>query len=453
MKLFTSLTASAAFVQAQDFPGFGGSLADLLAQLNIENQLDLGIGAAAGNDANVNSTEGEFDPITGERYLIANTEPNPSTPFTNNCSGTVENTAAEDCNPCIFDPNVCNGSPVSCTATDENGIPLGIHDNGTEGDESDDWWIYECDCTTHVEVEHRTDSEDDTWAGPDCQCTRCTPHDGTPSSDPDSGEDSACTANENPCTAVANDANINDFIDDSTTTVDTICTETPSTNDYTCTCQANYYGQHCEWTDPCDNDFCTGAEGEQTVGPDNALNTADDECTCDCATHPDNVEASTPNNIWGGLQCNESICDRAPVACVNGSLTNDLETDPTTAACVCTCGVNWTGADCSSDFCGSHTCQNGGTVDRSVEGQCGCTCPAGFTGASCETPTNAPVGTGCWKCDAMTYVQCATEGSFQTCSDDNTNGDNGVCFVEYREQNQKLTQLCTGCKDAKESFK
>ena len=53
----------------------------------------------------------------------------------------------------------------------------------------------------------------------------------------------------------------------------------------------------------------------------------------------------------------------------------------------------------------------------------------------------------------MTYVQCATEGTFQTCSEDNTNGDNGVCFVEYREQNQKLTQLCTGCKDAKDWLK
>lgn len=70
MKLFTSLTAGAALAQAQDFPGFGGSLADLLAQLNIENQLDLGLGAAT-NDGVVNATDGEIDPVTGERYLIA----------------------------------------------------------------------------------------------------------------------------------------------------------------------------------------------------------------------------------------------------------------------------------------------------------------------------------------------------------------------------------------------
>ena len=83
MKLFTSLTASAALAQAQDFPGFGGSLADLLAQLNIENQLDLGLGAATA-DANVNATDGEIDPITGERYLIQAPPTIPEEdPFTN----------------------------------------------------------------------------------------------------------------------------------------------------------------------------------------------------------------------------------------------------------------------------------------------------------------------------------------------------------------------------------
>ena len=94
MKLFTSFTAGAALAQAQDFPGFGGSLADLLAQLNIENQLDLGLGAAtaAGNDANVNATDGEFDPITGERYLIQAppTIPNDE-PFTNDDCANVVN--------------------------------------------------------------------------------------------------------------------------------------------------------------------------------------------------------------------------------------------------------------------------------------------------------------------------------------------------------------------------
>lgn len=214
MKLFTSLTASAAFAQAQDFPGFGGSLADLLAQLNIENPVDLGIGAAAGNDANVNATEGEFaegefDPITGQRYLIAN-EPGPTDPFTNDCDPNTPNTAAEHCNPCVFDPSVCNGSPVSCTATvdgTDNGVPLGVNDNGTPGDESDDWWDYTCDCTTHTNPEYREDLVDaNTWAGPDCQCARCTPHDG--STGPNSGEVAACTA-QDPCLDLFDAGNAN----------------------------------------------------------------------------------------------------------------------------------------------------------------------------------------------------------------------------------------------------
>jgi len=43
----------------------------------------------------------------------------------------------------------------------------------------------------------------------------------------------------------------------------------------------------------------------------------------------------------------------------------------------------------------------------------------------------------------MTYANCASEGEYETCS----MGDQDCCFVEIREQNQKLAQLCTGCKD------
>lgn len=57
-------------------------------------------------------------------------------------------------------------------------------------------------------------------------------------------------------------------------------------------------------------------------------------------------------------------------------------------------------------------------------------------------------GSGCWKCDKMNFVTCATEGSFQDCAADQAAGDSGVCFIELRESLQGLTQLCTGCKDA-----
>ena len=65
-----------------------------------------------------------------------------------------------------------------------------------------------------------------------------------------------------------------------------------------------------------------------------------------------------------------------------------------------------------------------------------------------ETPPIVSTsGTGCWKCDAMDFASCATGGSWTQCSPDQSNGDFGVCFLELREQNQLLTQLCTGCKD------
>lgn len=64
-------------------------------------------------------------------------------------------------------------------------------------------------------------------------------------------------------------------------------------------------------------------------------------------------------------------------------------------------------------------------------------------------PTDDEIyGTGCWKCDAMSYATCASEGYWQDCSNDQAAGDSGVCFIELRETSQALTQLCTGCKDA-----
>ena len=457
MKLFTSLTASAAFAQAQDFPGFGGSLADLLAQLNIENQLDLGIGAQAGNDAVVNATDGEFDPITGERYLIANT-PDEDDPFTNDCTGNFANTAAEHCNPCVFDPSVCNGDPSVCVATQNGqavGIPLGINDNGTPGDTSDDWWKYNCQCDNHSNPKHRTDPGDD-WAGPDCQCTVCKPHDGS-----DSGEDTACTATD-PCTVLAAENggadNPNIDTDLSETGNTEICTETPNTNDFTCPCDDGFHGVDCNNPLPCAADngqsssVCNDANGTN-VNP----GLANESCTCDCLTQSQN-EAGGSTNIMNGPNCDQTICEFAPRPSncnSKGTLTNSHSTDNPSvlAECTCTCDPNYSGDDCENYACADTTCNNGGTVNDSVDGQCTCDCPAEFTGAQCETPVNTPTGTGCWKCDAMTYVQCATEGTFQTCSEDNRRGDNGVCFVEYREQNQKLTQLCTGCKDAKDCLK
>lgn len=57
--------------------------------------------------------------------------------------------------------------------------------------------------------------------------------------------------------------------------------------------------------------------------------------------------------------------------------------------------------------------------------------------------TTVQSGQKCWKCDAMTYASCASTGYYETCP----LGDLDCCFVEVREQQQQLQQLCTGCKD------
>lgn len=461
MKLFTSLTAGAAFAQAQDFPGFGGSLADLLAQLNIENQLDLGIGEAgvAGAEANVNSTEGEFDPITGERYLIANTGPDPNTPFENNCTGDVTNDAKVDCDPCQFDPSVCNGSQAACVSTKlaDDGvtlIPLGIDENDPN-DDNDDTWMYNCECDKHEDSDHNDGTTSgDGWAGPECLCTACGQWDNT-HSEPNMPAACQTALGEDPCSAAVNAGDSNyDNVVTPVGQADTCALEPNNDEGYQCNCNAGFHGHDCSNEKPCaaeddtPSDVCNDANGTNDF-----LNTDDETCTCDCLTQSQN-EAGGSRNIMNGPNCDQTICEFAPRPgnCgSNGTPTNSHSTnDPNISAeCTCTCDPNYSGDDCEIYACASTTCNNGGTVDDSVEGQCTCVCPAGFTGDQCETPLNTPTGTGCWKCDAMTYVQCATEGSFQTCSEDNTRGDNGVCFVEYREQNQKLTQLCTGCKDAK----
>merc|ERR1712241_86244 len=54
------------------------------------------------------------------------------------------------------------------------------------------------------------------------------------------------------------------------------------------------------------------------------------------------------------------------------------------------------------------------------------------------------LGSSCWKCDAMTFFDCAANGKYEECR----LGDEDCCFIEVRATDQKLQQLCTGCKDA-----
>jgi hypothetical protein len=58
--------------------------------------------------------------------------------------------------------------------------------------------------------------------------------------------------------------------------------------------------------------------------------------------------------------------------------------------------------------------------------------------------TEPPIlGSSCWKCDAMSFYDCAANGKYEECR----LGDLDCCFIEIRATDQALQQLCTGCKD------
>ena len=137
MKLFTSLIASSALTYGQDL-GFGdfNSLADLFASFNAGDLGTLGdLGAIAGaaasvDDAAANATD--IDPITGERYLVANPPP-PVTPPAFDCATLTKDSPItpqqqQECDPCTIggdknDPTKCTSCNAACDSTyDDNGV-------------------------------------------------------------------------------------------------------------------------------------------------------------------------------------------------------------------------------------------------------------------------------------------------------------------------------------------
>lgn len=74
-----------------------------------------------------------------------------------------------------------------------------------------------------------------------------------------------------------------------------------------------------------------------------------------------------------------------------------------------------------------------------------------FTTSTTTTTSTTPVPTtsiseleACWKCDQMSYSECASSGEYTFCS----LGEANSCFYEVREVQGSLKQLCTGCKQA-----
>jgi len=68
--------------------------------------------------------------------------------------------------------------------------------------------------------------------------------------------------------------------------------------------------------------------------------------------------------------------------------------------------------------------------------------PTTTSTTSTTTVVTTIPGDSCWKCDQMSYADCAAKGDIEKCQ----KGDKDCCFVEIRETAQQLQQLCTGCK-------
>jgi hypothetical protein len=484
MKLFTSLAASVALTEAQGQFGDFNSLADLFAQFNagdIGGFGDFADVAASVDDVTANATD--IDPLTGERYLVGNALVDCAT-LTKDSPITTQQ--QQQCDPCAvggskYDSNKCTSCNAACDSTyDDNGV-LKVKFAGAT---TNDGMVAKCDCTKMDQCPgkkiHKEETADaGTWAGPECQCKRCSPHDGNLLA-ANAGEESKCTgqtASDNrinhPCIGhnrvdgdtngvgseqVGNGHDTDDTNPptgdvDGTSNIDdeNVCTVV-NDNEFQCDCDSGKYDPLCESNKPClvdDNQVapvvCNGGIG---------TNSADNlSCSCDCTQMAANQAPNPPMSLTG-TACNEGPChpnrntinDCSLPGAESADASDDTGVDNSgNATCKCKCNPGYGGDKCETDLCAAVTCTAGqGTLNRS---DCSCTCYTGFSGDRCQTVDPVVTGTGCWKCDAMTYTDCATKGEFKTCSDDNEYGDNGVCFVEYREQNQKLTQLCTGCKD------
>jgi len=70
--------------------------------------------------------------------------------------------------------------------------------------------------------------------------------------------------------------------------------------------------------------------------------------------------------------------------------------------------------------------------------------PTVTTTTTTTTTTTPPNGSGCFKCDQMSMAECAALGQIETCP----SGEQSMCFIEIREVNQEVNQLCTGCKNS-----
>ncbi|XP_042899870.1 adhesion G protein-coupled receptor E2 isoform X1 [Parasteatoda tepidariorum] len=131
---------------------------------------------------------------------------------------------------------------------------------------------------------------------------------------------------------------------------------------YHCACFSGYYGNSCEFFDPCSQNPCEN-NGK-------CLNTTHNEYVCICAED------------YSGPNCQSyNPCLRRQNPCENGA-TCEMTTTRNTYVCVCPEGFY--GRKCKfRDLCASNPCKNGATCNK-TENEFSCLCSPGFMGELCE---------------------------------------------------------------------
>ncbi|KAG0423385.1 hypothetical protein HPB47_000836, partial [Ixodes persulcatus] len=140
------------------------------------------------------------------------------------------------------------------------------------------------------------------------------------------------------------------------------CETTRDKPGYRCLCEPGYYGDTCDWFDPCSQNPC------RTFGT--CVNTSRDEYRCDCFTG------------FSGRNCSTfDPCALRPSACLHDGVCRSNASH--TFTCLCVDG--YYGKTClHRDPCFSSPCLNQGRCFNQSDVEFSCRCEPGFTGDLCE---------------------------------------------------------------------
>ncbi|CAN8002029.1 unnamed protein product, partial [Ixodes hexagonus] len=140
------------------------------------------------------------------------------------------------------------------------------------------------------------------------------------------------------------------------------CETTRDKPGYRCLCEPGYYGDTCDWFDPCSQNPC------RTFGT--CVNTSRDEYRCDCFTG------------FSGRNCSTfDPCALRPSACLHDGVCRSNASH--TFTCLCVDG--YYGKTClHRDPCFSSPCLNRGRCLNQSDVEFTCRCEPGFAGDLCE---------------------------------------------------------------------